>query len=237
MTRVVVPGRFNGPPGSGNGGYTAGLVAACLGGVVEVTLVAPPPLDTPLDVERTADGVSAQAGGRVIATARPATLDLEPPRPPAPADVDAMSRHWWGHEQHAFPTCFTCGPAREPGDGLRIFAGRRPEDALVAAPWVVDASLAEANGRVPAAVVWAAIDCPGYFAVARPGDVAVLGRMTADVAAVPRVGEHCTVVGWRLGVEGRKWFSATALWGGDGRLLAQARQVWIEVPPRSPDAE
>ena len=45
---MIVPGRFNGPPDSGNGGYTCGLVAGLLGEVAEVTLRLPPPLDREL---------------------------------------------------------------------------------------------------------------------------------------------------------------------------------------------
>ena len=49
---LVVPRRFNGPPESGNGGWTSGAVAALLspgpGGAVQVRLAAPPPLDVEL---------------------------------------------------------------------------------------------------------------------------------------------------------------------------------------------
>ena len=49
---MIVPGRYNGPPESANGGYACGLVAGLLGGVVEVTLRLPPPLDRELGVVR-----------------------------------------------------------------------------------------------------------------------------------------------------------------------------------------
>ena len=38
MDTVVIPRRFNGPPDSANGGYTAGLLGRALPGVSEVTL-------------------------------------------------------------------------------------------------------------------------------------------------------------------------------------------------------
>ena len=61
---VVIERRFRGPPESANGGYACGLVAGLLGGVAEVTLRLPPPLDRELDVVR-ADGelVEIQTGG------------------------------------------------------------------------------------------------------------------------------------------------------------------------------
>jgi hypothetical protein len=41
------------------------------------------------------------------------------------------------------------------------------------------------------------------------------------------------VAAWPLGKDGRKLFAGTALFAGDGELLAVARQVWIE-PAASP---
>ena len=41
---------------------------------------------------------------------------------------------------------------------------------------------------------------------------ALTGRMTAKVIEPPKVGERCAVVGWRIGVDGRKLYSGTALY-------------------------
>jgi hypothetical protein len=49
---LVIPSRFCGPPGSGNGGYVCGRIAAYVDGPVTVTLRRPPPLATPMAVER-----------------------------------------------------------------------------------------------------------------------------------------------------------------------------------------
>jgi hypothetical protein len=48
------------------------------------------------------------------------------------------------------------------------------------------------------------------------------------VLRVPERGEHCVVVAWPLGEDGRKLFAGTALLAEDGDVLALARQVWIE---------
>jgi hypothetical protein len=51
----MFPARFNGPPGSANGGYACGVIAQHVpSDLVEVTLRRPPPLDTTLFIERTA---------------------------------------------------------------------------------------------------------------------------------------------------------------------------------------
>jgi hypothetical protein len=79
------------------------------------------------------------------------------------------------------------------------------------------------------AIVWAAIDCPGAYAVGDPGrGEPLLGRMTARIERLPGHGERCVVMGWPLGIEGRKLHAGTALVGEDGEVLALARQLWIE---------
>ena len=55
----------------------------------------------------------------------------------------------------------------------------------------------------------------------------VLGRMTARIDRVPQVGETCVAVAWPIGEDGRKLFAGTALFAGEGELLAIARQTWI----------
>ena len=40
-------------------------------------------------------------------------------------------------------------------------------------------------------------------------------------------GEPCVVTAWPGGEDGRKVYAGTALFAGDGELLALARQVWI----------
>ncbi len=80
--------------------------------------------------------------------------------------------------------------------------------------------------------MWAAIDCPGAYAVGGPGRGEVLlGRMTARIDRLPNEGERCVVVGWPLGVDRRKLFAGTALYGEDGAPIARSRQVWF-VPTK-----
>jgi len=80
--------------------------------------------------------------------------------------------------------------------------------------------------------VWAALDCPSYFgAYAAEGALpqALLGRMTARLDALPRVGESCVLVGWELGRDGRKLHTGSALFSEERGLLAAALATWITV--------
>jgi hypothetical protein len=81
---LVIPSRFCGPSGSGNGGYVSGRIAAFLDGPVTVTLRQPPPLATPMAVERGGnDSVRIHHGRTLIAeaTCAPSRPALEIPGP------------------------------------------------------------------------------------------------------------------------------------------------------------
>jgi len=231
VAELVIDPRFNGPAGSANGGYTCGLVSGLVGaGDAEVTLRRPPPLGRALQVDRQDGRVVVRDGEACVAEAEAIELELDVPAPPSLEEAERASARYPGFEEHAFPTCFVCGPRRKPGDGLRIFAGPLGH-GLVASPWVPDASLA-VDGRLPTELVWAALDCPGAFAVHSEGrGEALLGRFAAHVDDVPAVGERCVVVGWPLGEEGRKLFAGTALYGEDGRVLGRAHATWIVPLP------
>ena len=227
---IVILARYRGPQHSGNGGYTCGRLAVSLEGAVEVTLRKPPPLDRPLEVRPTEDGVEMTDGQTVIARARTTELDLAVPECPSMAEAEAGMQRYHGFAHHAFPGCFVCGTGREPGDGLRIFAGPVSSGPMVAAPWTPGARLADAEGRVRDEFVWAALDCPGAWAwLGELDNPLVLGRLTVSVEAPVAAGEPHVVAGWQLGRDGRKHGSGTALWTADGRLCARAKATWFEV--------
>src|SRR5262245_50780881 len=230
---IEISGRFCGPPDSGNGGYVAGLLAARADrrGPVRVRLCRPTPLDTALQVRRTAAGtMELTADDETIATAAPAELPSVTSRWTSFEVAQSLSRSYPGFCRHPFPTCFVCGPDRAPGDGLRIFPGPWHSGHVVAA-WIPDNSLGSGDGTVSPEHVWAALDCPGYFALAADGRPMLLGEMTARLGHAVRTGESCVVVGWRIASEGRKHRVGTAIYGEDRRLCGSAVGLWIEPRP------
>ncbi|UNX53283.1 hypothetical protein MF406_09610 [Georgenia sp. TF02-10] len=246
----VVPARFCGPPRSANGGWVSGHAAALLATgadrpAVTVRLLSPPPLDRPMQVRRDGDNVEVLAGDRPVLQARPApALTGGVPGPISFAAAVAAGDSFPGLVDHPFPTCFVCGTDRVPGDALALRPGPVPgggadaaggggvddgrgrdggDGVLHAAAWVPTETSTE--------LVWAALDCPGAWALDVGGRPMVLGTMTAQVLALPVPGAEHVVLGWRRGGSGRKHFSGTALYTGDGRLLARAEAVWIQVDP------
>jgi hypothetical protein len=213
---VIIPARFNGPRDSANGGYAAGIFSEALGGGFEVTLKRPPPVGVDLDLV----GNELKQEGVVIAEARRITQVLDAPEPVSLDHAEAASKHYPGFEHHAYPTCFTCGPERD--DGLGIFPG--PVDGredVVAAPWT--------PREVRPEIIWAALDCPGGWAVDEFGREGVLlGRLAARIVAPVPGGETYVVMGWPAGEpEGRKRYAGSALFTEDGELVAYARSTWI----------
>lgn len=230
---VTIAARFNGPPGSGNGGYTCGLLAKQIAGPSEISLRAPPPLDTPLTLE--ADGARARLlhNGALIGEARAASLDFRPPPAPTLAQAEAARARYRGLLNHRYETCFVCGPARAQRDGLDLFTGPVEGADMVACTWTPGADLAGPDGRVREEFVHAALDCPSYWALPRAGSMAaLLARLTANIDGdLPRIGEELIVAAWPLGSDGRKHRGASAVYTAHGALIARAEALWIE--PRS----
>lgn len=224
---LTVQSRFRGPTTSGNGGYVAGLLAAEFpagGGPVTVTLRTPPPLETPLSVSPSSEGVSLMDGSTLVAVAGASEGDLVAVEPVGLSEVAAVSARYPGFSAHPFPECFVCGPDRSPGDGLRLFPGR-VGDGRTACAWSVGSDVAGS-----AEFVWAALDCPGGWSAPIEGRPMVLGRITALVSDVPAAGETCLVMGALVGTEGRKTWTDSTVYGSDGRVLGRARSTWIALP-------
>lgn len=246
MAEIVVAQQFCGPPNSGNGGYCCGVLAKDIDGPATAVLRARIPLDVGLNLEVGAqatelfDSEGALIGKGVAADA--AELPDVPP-PPSLAQAQAAESRYIGLTQRVHPTCFSCGPERADGDGLKVFAGQLDgaPSGYVACPWTPHANFADADGLTPIEVIWAALDCPGFFAwVVKEGrHGALLGTMTGEVLRRPKAGETCIVTAWPIAREGRKETAGVALHTADGELLARAHQVWIVMnyPPQAAAAQ
>jgi hypothetical protein len=232
MKTLTIGSRFCGPAKSSNGGYFAGRVATLASRTLTVKLLKPPPLEVELTV-RELDGGELEVlhGDELVGSAHPQppqVVTLDAPQAPDYLEAVEASRDYAGFRQHRFPTCFVCGTQRVRGDGLRIFAGPLAERGVVAAPWVPDSSLDGGDGKVRAEFMSAALDCPGYYAVAPDDRMMLLAQFTAHVDRLVHIGESCTIVGWQIASSGRKHEAGTAIFDGEGELCGRARALWIE---------
>ncbi|MDQ3629219.1 MAG: hypothetical protein M3419_10495 [Actinomycetota bacterium] len=227
---ITIARRFRGPAGSGNGGWTAGRLATAYarlvghGGAVEVTLRSPPPLEVELTLLPDGDALALLDGEVLVARA----VGGEAPQPVDPVDLataQAAEQEYAGLVDHPFPECFVCGPARSPGDGLRLLPGRTGDGATACA-WTPQDG---ADG----AYVWSALDCPGGWTSDIAGRPMVLGRMTAQIEATPVAGRAHVVVGRHLDTAGPKTRTACTVYDPDGRMVGRAEHLWIAVDPRT----
>jgi hypothetical protein len=227
---LVIDRRFRGPPTSGNGGYTCGMLAAAAAQPVEVRLIRPPPLDVPLEiaVDSATSGLVLKDGAETVATATPKTFDLEVPKAPSYAQALAAVSHYEGFQAHAYSDCFVCGPARDRGDGMRIFASPIEGMDIVAAAWLPDQSMVGPDGKVLPELMWAALDCPGFFATGAAIKGPLLGTYAARIDRCVHLDVPCVVIGWAIRHEGRKHVVGTAIFDNFGVLCGRALATWIE---------
>jgi hypothetical protein len=234
-TQVTIARRFAGPPSSGNGGYTSGLLASYSGPhdqPVTVTLRTPPPLETALDVDGGADDGTTRllAGDLLVAQAGAGSFWGEAVPPVTPADARAAEASYRGLHDHPFTGCFVCGTARADGDGLRLRPGLFAP-GLTACVWSPHPSLADEEGRVAPVFIWSALDCPGGWTSDLDARPLVLGRMTASTTEHVTAGTAYTIVGRLLAEEGRKTLTATTAYDDEGRVVGRAEHIWIAIDP------
>ena len=165
-------------------------------------------------------------GADLVAEASASTVDVEVPSPVTLDTAAAVSllSPFRDATIHPFPTCFTCGPARDAGDGLRLFAGRVPGTDSFATPWTPN--------EVSDEIVWAALDCPScaviYLEDSHP-PAHVLGRIAARIDHRPQSRKPHIIMSWPLERAGRKVLSASAIFDSNARLCAVARATWVRL--------
>ena len=241
---LVIAPRFCGPPGTANGGYACGLIAAHLDGRAEVTLRRPPPLARPMTVERDGEGSVRVLDGDVLiaeGASSPGSLAVELPGPITVRDARAAGLGpACGPTRQSIPSrrvsCAGRPPAPDglgPPDGLGIMPGPVAGRGLSADAWYPDETLAQPDGNLAPEFIWAALDCAG--AIGALGDAApdgppyVLGRLAARQLGPARAGEPHVVAGWRLAADGRKLLAGSALFTATGQVVGVARATWIRL--------
>lgn len=228
---LLIPPHLNGPLDSGNGGYAAGLVAGLIDGAAEVTLRAPVPLDRELEIRREDEGVSLLDGETLVAEGRAAPdFELEVPLPVGIEEAREAATRYRGLSDGPFSRCFVCGRARD--DSFEVFAGAVEGRDVVATTWTPRPETADGDGRVLPEFVWAALDCPTYFALYAGREtlpVSFLARQTARIDQEVAAGEEHVLMAWPLDLDGRKHHAGIALLSSEGQRLAAARALLIEA--------
>lgn len=234
MKTVTIPADRNGPRSSGNGGWTAGALAAHLNpnAAITVALRQPPPLDVPLptDISNNTATMRHHVTGKTVATATPAAPGWQKPAIPA---IDAhhattLAPQYPGASDHPFPTCFVCGLDRTDAVAMRLTPA--PTTALAESGHPITACVWTVPDQLDDPTLWAAVDCPGGWSVDLVGRPMVLGTMTAQIHQRPKAGETAVIMGGCLTQDDTKATTQTSLWVGD-TLCVEATAVWVAVDP------
>jgi hypothetical protein len=231
VQQMIIERRFQGPSQSANGGYIAGALAELIDGPAEITLRSPPPLETPMDLNRIDGGYDLMCDGVLVGSVRPGEFELTIPAKPPIESIAAALPNYPGAKNSPIPHCFVCGVKGKVGEALRVFASPVEGHKMVAANWTPDDGLADPDGFLPECFVFAALDCPGAYAFYDDSEGSMLlGRIVGHVTGRVRAGDQCTVMAWREGAEGRKAWAGSAVLGPDDQVVASAYATWIRVP-------
>jgi hypothetical protein len=229
--QLSIPARFNGPPNSGNGGYSCGILAAHISGAAKVRLHVPPPLDTDLELKNNEDGsVAMHHGDTLVGSGMATDLTLDCPTPPTLEEArDARSRSAL-YIEHQLADCFVCGTNRDPADGLCLHPGPVADWSLLACEWQPTSDLLDAKGNVREEIIWSALDCPGYNGCyGNETVISLLGELSCRILSDVPGDETLIVYCWPLGRDGRKGWGGAALANQQGEVLAYSQSLWIEL--------
>lgn len=227
---LEIPGRFNGPLDSGNGGYCSGVVAELVGGSTEVSLRSQAPLDRPLAVE---EGDGGRGG---CSTARRWWRRGGRRAWSNSTSRTGRSRRAAGRDR-ALPR-----PVRRPilpllrlRPGARGLARRPRRKGRGTRPGRVHLDAAKLDGSNDSAVrpeiVWGVLDCPTYFLLRRPPRRGAQHQLPGSLRGAARrpvlaAREH-VVIGWSIEAEGRKRRADSAVLTADGETLAVADALLV----------
>jgi hypothetical protein len=228
--------------GTGNGGYSCGLVALAAGPgtrSVEIRRSTGVPVDRPLTVRVVDDGVEVHDHEGLIARTSSEELAVTVPAPPPLEVARRVSGRFLeqlesGAVAHPFPECFVCGHQRAPGDGLRLFTG--PLDGGLGekagprvAAWRPAAGFLDEAGRLRPEFVWSALDCPGGWALREPANT---GTLQVEILGPVDGHQDLIVMGWPMSAASarpgsRRRYAGTAMFDARGRLLARSAAIWV----------
>ncbi len=236
MTTIRIDSRFQGPSGSGQGGWTAAQLAAATGWPATVAIKAPIPIGVDLDV------VAADEVLRLLdSTGGDPRLILEATRwqpefaATAPVSIAAAAaargRFPAPGDLHPVPHCFSCG--LQPGS-MQVHAGPL-EDGRFATDWWVPDWATDGGGAVDEGVLWAALDCTAAWFACYDGGrrTAYTVQLAVEVTEPLKPGAAYALVAWSgdwaLGWNGRKRGASSAAFAADGTCVARSRSLWIAV--------
>ena len=238
---IRIPEWFQGPTGTGNGGWSAAEFSKVVGESASYAIRAPVPLDTELEVTK------HDTGWQVTNTTGPepvVILEAEPWKPSVasttPVSIEeaiaARGRFAMSGELHPVPFCFSCGVQH---DSMNVHAGPLG-DGRYATDWTVPQWATAGDGTVNRGAVWAALDCASaWYVCCEPSfTYAFTVQYAVEIVEPILPGGTYAIVAWsgdaEPGWQGRKRQATSAAFDDAGVCVAKADSLWVSVA--SPNA-
>lgn len=236
--RIRVGEWFQGPTGSGQGGWSAHRLRLAAGRPVTVAIRAPIPVERDLEIVDAPgdDGwwlVDPAGPATPVLEAAPWTPDVPDTDPVGIVDAALAGRRFPYADPHPVPHCFSCG--NQP-DSMQVHAGPL-DDRRWATDWTVPWWAVKPDGTVDEGALWAAIDCTQawYVGKGNSGEHGVTVQLAVEVVLPLVAGASYALVAWAgdypAGWDGRKRGACGAVFDERGRCVARSRSFWVEPAP------
>jgi hypothetical protein len=236
---IRIGGWFQGPTGSGQGGWTAQRFVSAIGdganGPLTTAIRAAIPLDVDLTLVANHDHWDLVApDGTLVMTAT--TWDAAfADTAPVTIDEARAARLGFGDlvVEHPVPSCFSCGTMPE---SMGVHAGPLSDGTdRFATDWTVPDWAVGDDGTVDAGALWAAIDCcvAWWVGWSRERRTALTVQYAVDEIRPLVPGATYALVGWsgdhHPEWDGRKRHGASAAFDVDGRCVARSVSFWVGI--------
>ncbi|PJZ83058.1 hypothetical protein [Leptospira harrisiae] len=238
---IQINEKYCGPPMSGNGGYIAGITANQIQNNASVIKIkSPAPLNQPLYFVKDPSINKIKLldiDNNVIIAEGQEDNDFYLPFPKfdnkSIEEIRKPIHEYLGFQKHPFSTCFVCGPEREHEDGMRIFPAKISDQTgfayLHGAIWNPWKKLGDTNDKILNEIVWAALDCPGGFAVSFVDPIMiVLVKLRARINENISVNDTYAIQAWEIGRNRRQRIAGTAIYRlSDFKCVAYSEAYWM----------
>lgn len=226
MRKTIIDKIHQGPSGSANGGYVAGLLGDALRGKPSIVKIhRPVPVETPVFMYRRGETAFIRHAEEVVATAELTNEDIPTTAFVEPDEVLAGVEPRL--DMAMFAECFVCGEPAPRGLGLEV---RALADGRFATLWQPARSSHIEGPLVEARYLRSALDCPGGFAALTANQtLAVTGTLISKVEFLPEADATLVVVGESTWADGRKLGAVSTIFTEAGEPVATASAVWISI--------
>lgn len=238
ISTIRIGGWFQGPTGSGQGGWTAQRFVGAIGDratdPLTTAIRAAIPLDVDLSIVEHDDRWELVApDGSVIMVATTWDARFADTNPVSVDDARA-ARHRFTETvvEHPVPSCFSCGSIPE---SMSVHAGPLTDGSdRFATDWTVP-EWAVLDGVVDTGALWAAIDCcvAWWVGWSRERRTALTVQYAVEQLHPLVPGATYALVGWAGDHDpewnGRKRHGASAAFDADGRCVARSVSFWVGI--------